>query len=280
MGNVLYINKPSGISSFDVCFKLRKVLGTKKIGHTGTLDPNATGVMVVLYENGTKANQFLVTDTKEYIAKVKLGIETDTLDIVGNIVKEEKCIMPNKETLIDCLNSFLGESKQVVPITSAVKVDGKRLYRYQLENKQVELPIRDINVYEIELLEIGDDYFTFRSKVSSGTYIRALMRDILAKLNLVGTLQDLKRTYVDTISINECDRLEDVLNGNYTSRDIYDILKRKYVTYNVTNKEDVVNGKRIKIDSNEEKLLMVYEDKVLAMYQKDGSEYKCLRGLL
>ena len=280
MGNVLYINKPAGISSFDVCFKLRRVLGTKKIGHTGTLDPNATGVMVVLYENGTKANQFLVTDTKEYIAKVKLGIETNTLDITGEVIKEGKCIMPNKEVLEECLNSFLGESKQVVPITSAVKVDGKRLYRYQLENKEVELPIRDINVYDIELLDINEDSFTFRSKVSSGTYIRALMRDILAKLDLIGTLQELERTYVDNISIDECDKLEDVLNGNYTSHDVYDILKRKYVSYEVTNKEDIINGKRVKVESCEDKLLMVYEGSVLAMYQKDGNEYRCLRGLL
>ena len=137
MGNVLYVNKPKNMTSFDVCFKLRKVLGTKKIGHTGTLDPNATGVMIVLYNNATKANQFLVTDSKEYITTVKLGIETDTLDIDGNIINQSSVQMPSKEELISCLNSFLGKSLQQVPISSAVKVDGKKLLEYQRQNIDV-----------------------------------------------------------------------------------------------------------------------------------------------
>ena len=280
MASVLYINKPKGISSFDVCFKLRRVLNTKKIGHTGTLDPNATGVMIVLYNNATKANQFLVTDTKEYIATVKLGIETDTLDIDGNVINTKECIMPSREDLTNALKCFLGESKQVVPITSAVKVDGKRLYKYQLENKEVELPVRDINVFNIELLDVNESEFIFKCKVSSGTYIRALTRDILAKLGLIGTLKDLVRTYVDDICIDECDKLEDVLNGKYTEHDLYDILKRKYPSYEVKDKKAIIDGKRIKIDSSETNLLMVYENELLAMYTKDNDEYKCVRGLL
>lgn len=280
MASVLYINKPKGISSFDVCFKLRRVLNTKKIGHTGTLDPNATGVMIVLFDNATKANQFLVTDSKEYIANVKLGIQTDTLDIDGNIINEKPCTMPDKDTLNKALNSFLGESKQVVPITSAVKVDGKRLYKYQLENKEVQLPVKDINVYSIELLDINDDEFSFKCRVSSGTYIRALVRDLLANLGLIGTLKDLKRTYVDDISIDECDKLVDVLNGEYRTHDLYDILSRKYHSYEVEDRKAIIDGKRIKIDSNETNLLITHNNQLLAMYTKDGSEYKCVRGLL
>ena len=108
MGNILFIDKPKGITSFDVCYRLRRVLGTKKIGHTGTLDPNATGVMIVLFDKATKANQFLVSDSKEYICEVKFGIETDTLDIDGNIINRQDFIMPDSKTISDVLLSFKG----------------------------------------------------------------------------------------------------------------------------------------------------------------------------
>jgi len=280
MGNVLYVNKPKGISSFDVCFKLRRVLNTKKIGHTGTLDPNATGVMIVLFNNATKANQFLVTDTKEYIACVKLGIETDTLDIDGEIINQKQCLMPSKELLIETLNSFLGTSKQVVPMTSAIKINGKKLYQYQLEGKTVELPIRDINVYTMELLDVNDECFSFKCKVSSGTYIRALARDILAKLNIIGTLIDLQRSKVDDIDITQCDSLEDILNGNYKTHDLYDVLSLRYKTVEVENEEPIINGRRIKIECSDNKVLIVKDKQALAIYEKDNDEYKCVRGLL
>ena len=109
------------MTSFDVCYRLRKVLGTKKIGHIGTLDPLASGVMIVLFDKATKANQFLVSDNKEYIAKVKFGIETDTLDIDGNVIKESPYSLSNKEKIIEVLKSFIGPGKQVVPMTSAAK---------------------------------------------------------------------------------------------------------------------------------------------------------------
>lgn len=280
MGNVLYVNKPKNMTSFDVCFKLRKVLGTKKIGHTGTLDPNATGVMVVLYNNATKANQFLVTDCKEYKTTVKLGIMTDTLDIDGNIIKEEKTFMPSKEILIDTLTSFLGKSMQQVPKTSAIKIDGKKLLEYQRQNIEVELPMREINVYSIELLNVYEDVFEFKVKVSSGTYIRALVRDILAKLNIIGTVLELQRTSVDNIDISMCDSLEDILNGNFSEHNLIEIMSSRYKTLEYSPIEDIINGKRIKLDINDDRVLIVKDGTLYALYEKDGNEYKCLRGLL
>lgn len=280
MGNVLYVNKPKNMTSFDVCFKLRKVLGTKKIGHTGTLDPNATGVMIVLYNNATKANQFLVTDSKEYITTVKLGIETDTLDIDGNIINQSSVQMPSKEELISCLNSFLGNSLQQVPITSAVKVDGKKLLEYQRQNIEVELPYREINVYSIKLLDINDDTFRFVVSVSSGTYIRALVRDILAKLNIIGTVLELERSKVDNIDISDCDSLEDILSGKYTTHDLLDVMSKRYIAVSYSPIEDIINGKRIKIDLDDDKVIIVKDNVLYAIYEKDGDEYKCLRGLL
>jgi len=280
MLNALFINKPSGITSFDVCFRLRKVLGTKKIGHTGTLDPLADGVMIVLFDKATKANQFLVTDNKEYIARVRLGIETDTLDIDGNVINETAYNLPDKDDLINVLDSFLGQSRQEVPLTSAISVNGKRLYQYQREGKEVELPIRDINVYEIKLLEIHEDGFSFKAKVSSGTYIRALVRDILKKLKLTGTLCSLTRTAVDNVTLDQCDALEDIEKGNYTLHNLYELLSVKYPLVDYENIDDIINGRSIKIDNNSDRILIVHDKEVLAVYDKNpDNSFSCVRGL-
>lgn len=279
MNSVLYINKPKGISSFDICYKLRKVLNTKRIGHTGTLDPNATGVMIILYNESTKAAQFLVSDTKEYKARVLFGIETDTLDIDGNILSKYEYTVPIKEDIVKVLETFKGKSKQIVPITSAKKINGKKLYKYQLEGKDVILPEIDINVFDIELEDIFDDGFSFRCTVSSGTYIRALVRDILKELNIKGTVSELCRTKIDDIDLSLCDDLDDVINGNYKQHDLLEVLLKRYKTYEIENVEDIKNGKRIKIDSNEEYLIILNKNELLAMYKKDGEEYKSARGL-
>ena len=279
MAEVLYVNKPSGISSFDVCFKLRKVLHTKKIGHTGTLDPNATGVMIVLFDKSTKANQFLVTDQKEYETRVLLGKETDSLDIDGNVLGEYKYEVPDENTLKKALNAFKGRSVQEVPITSAVSVDGKRLYQYQKEGKEVELPKREIEVFSIELLNIYEDGFSFLSRVSSGTYIRALVRDILSSLNLHGTVLSLKRTAVDDVRIEDCDELNDILEGNYHLHDLYDLLSKRYEVFEDFDEKDVLNGKKLLIESDQPRLLMAKNHEALAIYEKDGDLYRSLRGL-
>lgn len=279
MGKVIYLNKPKGLTSFDVCFKLRKVFNTKKIGHIGTLDPNATGVMVILIDNATKANQFLVSATKEYVAEVKIGIKTSTLDIDGEVTQEKAEIMPSKEKVICVLNSFLGKSIQTPPITSAIKVNGKKLYEYQREGKEVEIPKREIEVFNIELIDIKEDTFIFKTLVSSGTYIRSLMNDILDKLGIIGTLNNLERTKIDEIDISDCDSLDDVIDGNYHERNLYDLLSNRYEVIEYNNEKDILNGKRIKINSNKDEVLIVNEGKVLSIYKRDGLEYKCVRGL-
>jgi len=279
VANVLYINKPKGITSFDVCFKLRKVFGTKKIGHTGTLDPNATGVMIVLLDNATKANQFLVYDSKEYIAKVEIGYLTDTLDVDGNITEQKECTMPSKEEIINVMNSFVGKSKQLPPITSAIKVNGKKLYEYQREGKEVEIPLRDIEVFYIELIDLNESSFTFKTSVSSGTYIRALTRDILDKLGVIGTLTELERTKIDSVTVLECDKLEDILNGEFHDHSLYEVLSRKYETINFIDPRLAVNGRRLKLKTDKEKVLITSDKECIAIYEKDGDEYKCIRGL-
>lgn len=279
MKNVLYIDKPKGLTSFDVCYKLRKVLNTKSIGHTGTLDPNATGVMIVLFDKACKANQFLVSDTKDYIAEVEFGYLTDTLDVDGKVIEERAYEAPKKEDVLKVFEKYLGKSTQIPPITSAIKVDGKKLYEYQREGKEVEIPKREIEVFSLELISLDDQSLTFKTKVSSGTYIRALMRDILSDLGLIGTLKNLVRTKVDEVTLAECDRLEEVLKGNYTLHDTSDLLKSRYHTLECTKVEDIKNGKFVYYDSDEEKIAITYKGEVIAIYGKDGNKYRSIRGL-
>lgn len=276
---ILYIDKPKGLTSFDICFKLRKVLGTKKIGHTGTLDPNATGLMIILSDKDSKANQFLVSDNKEYIATCLLGIETDTLDIDGKVVNTKEEFMPDKEEIKNVLSSFLGESYQIPPMTSAIKKNGKKLYEYQREGIEVEIEPRKINIEEIELLDINDKTFSFRCKVSSGTYIRSLLKDILTKLNVIGTLSELRRTKINDIDVSKADKLEDVLEGRYTCQNLYDLLIKRYKEYVVSDPKDVLNGKRLYLKSNENELLITYNKQCLAIYVKEKNYYVSKRGL-
>lgn len=279
MNNILFVDKPAGISSFDVCFKLRKILNTRKIGHTGTLDPNATGVMIVLYEKATKANQFLVSDSKEYYTRVLLGINTDTLDIDGNIIEEREYILPEKNELETVFMQFTGDLKQEVPITSAVRVNGERLYRYQQKKQEVQLPVRNVHVYSLHLDQIFPDGFSFNCKVSSGTYIRALVRDMLRQLDLPGTVAELRRTAIDHVKIEDCDPLDQILKGNYRSHNLLELLSNRYETIKLDDLTDVRNGKPLRLEGHKEEILISDGKEAVAIYQKKEGLYRCVRGL-
>ena len=280
MNGILYVDKPKGMTSFDLCRKLRRVFGTKKTGHTGTLDPNATGVMIVLGGSATKAAQFLVHDRKEYIAEVKLGISTDTLDFDGNVLEERSGQKYEKEALIEVLKSYLGKSKQIPPMTSAIKVDGKKLYEYQRQGKEVDVEKRDIEVYSLELIDTAEDSFTFRTEVSSGTYIRALVRDILNDLGMIGTLKELRRMKAGNVDISMCQSLEEILNTGGHLHDVFDVLSGMYPVYSYEPQSDILNGKKIHIECEEDMVLIADNGEALAMYEKDGDVYRCVRGLL
>ena len=281
MSKILYIDKPKGITSFDLCFKLRKVFNTKKIGHTGTLDPNATGLMVCLIDGASKTNQFLVSANKEYIATVKLGIRTDSEDIDGNILEEKEEVMPSFELIVETIKSFIGKSEQIPPMASAIKVNGKKLYEYMRNNETVELKPRPIEVFSIELLDVADNTFTISCKVTSGTYIRTLVQDILKKLGVIGTLSDLRRTAIDDISLDEADTLEEVLNGNYHAHSIHEVLSKYYEVYVAGDAKAIKDGKPLKYHSEANEILCVDGDNTaLAIYRKENGVYRCVRGLL
>ena len=167
---VLVVNKPSMLTSRDVVNKISNIFDTKKVGHNGTLDPLAEGVLVVTINKATKINELLISTEKEYIATVKMGLKTDTLDITGMILATSN-LRTTKDELENLFQKFPREYFQEVPKYSAVKIEGKKLYEYARENKEIELPKRLVTIKELELLDFREDTFTFRTVVSKGTYI-------------------------------------------------------------------------------------------------------------
>ena len=280
MDGVLVVYKEKNMTSYDVVSRVGKILGTKKIGHTGTLDPLATGVLILCVGKATKLVQILSADTKEYIAGITLGTLTDTLDIEGNILKEEN-VNFNKDQIIDAINSLKGKYIQEVPIYSAVKVNGKKLYEYARENIDVELPKREVEIFNIELLDepIYKDnkiYFNIKCKVSKGTYIRALANDIARKLNTIGIMNSLKRIKQGNVDINECYSLENIKNNDFVVRPIDYILKDYY---EVKMDDDlyfkIKNGVSISNNYNKDLVKFTYNDKVVALYKNVNNELKC-----
>ena len=264
MNGILVVNKPIDYTSRDVVNKIGGILKTKKVGHTGTLDPIATGVLVVCIGNTTKLCELLTSEYKEYIATIKLGIKTDTL---GTII-ETKDYNVSENQIKETLNTFLGTSIQTTPIYSAVKVNGKKLYEYAREGKQVELPKREINITNIELLSYKDDEIIFKTTVSKGTYIRALIDDICTKLNTVGTMSNLQRTKQGNFSIEDSYTIEDIQSGNCKLLSIEESLTNlEQITINEELYNQVKNGSIIDKTFNNDIACLNYNGKIVAIYQ-------------
>lgn len=277
MDGIIVINKPKGITSREVVNKVCKLLNTKKVGHTGTLDPIATGVLVLCVGKATKLVETLTSNDKEYVATVKLGILTDTLDTDGTII-EKKCVNLDKNKLVNVLNSFIGTYNQEVPIYSAVKINGKKLYEYARAKKEVTIPKRMVEIKKIKLIEFGNDYYKFKVTVSKGTYIRSLIKDINDKLGVIGVMSDLVRTKQGKFSINNSYTLENMENNNYNVLTITDVLKdENCVIISNTLFEKVKNGALINNEYNTSMITFIYNDSVIAIYKiydKDKSKLK------
>ena len=213
MQGFLLINKPSGMTSFAVCAALRRITGERRIGHTGTLDPMATGVLPVFIGRPTSLCDYLLCADKRYTARVKLGIATDTDDITGNIIKESKPVTDIK-VIKQTLESFVGTQQQFPPIYSAIKKDGVALYKLARKGQEVEVAAREITVHSITLLSDVNEHAEFDIDVvcSKGTYIRSLCRDIGEKLGCYATLSKLERTKTGSFTLDECVSL-DILNS-------------------------------------------------------------------
>ena len=277
MNGVLVINKPINMTSRDVVNIVGKTFNTKKIGHTGTLDPIAEGVLVLCIGKATKLVDIITSNDKEYIATVKLGILTDTLDITGNIIKQEN-VNIKKDALEVTLKSFIGEYNQEVPIYSAVKINGKKLYEYARENKKVELPKRKVTIKNIELISLNKDEYKFKVLVSKGTYIRSLIKDINDKLGIIGSMSNLVRTKQGEFDINDSYTLLDIKNNNYKLLDIIDVIhniNKIEIDNELYNK--IKNGQIIDKINKCDIIAFIYKNDLVAIYktyEKDDTKLK------
>lgn len=277
MNGILIINKPKDYTSRDIVNIISKKLNTKKVGHTGTLDPLATGVLVVPIGRALKISELLTSDKKEYIAEVILGYETDMLDITGTETKRNK---PNitEEELKKVLNTYVGKYFQQVPMYSAVKVGGRKLYEYARKNEQITPPSKEVEIYSLELLK-GPKFledtieFTIKCEVSKGTYIRSLIRDIAYSLNTYGTMKNLIRTKQGPFSLEDSNTLEDLETNNYKILTIKEALPNiKTLTIEEPLLTKVKNGMVLDKFFEEDKVLLLDKSgKEIAIYTDCGN---------
>lgn len=282
MNGIIVLNKEKNYTSRDIVNIACKCLNTKKVGHTGTLDPLATGVLILCIGSATKLVEIITSNDKEYIAEVKLGIETDTLDITGKILKQQETIK-SKNEIVSVLNRMKKTYLQEVPIYSAIKVNGKKLYEYARENKEVILPKKKVEIKNLELITepiFKDGITTFKIKcsVSKGTYIRCLIRDIAYELGTIGTMSELTRTKQGIYDINDCNTLDQMKTGNYQLHTIDDILKNfKQVEINNELYNKVKNGALIENPYKENVVVLKKENKVIAIYKKYDKNNELLK---
>ena len=210
MDGIILINKEKGVTSRDVVNIVCKRLNTRRVGHTGTLDPIATGLMVLCIGEGLKLVELLTNHDKDYIAKVKIGIKTDIYDVTGNVIEENNNYNINQSVLTKVLDSFNGEYLQEVPIYSSIKVNGKKLYEYARSGEEVELPKHLVKISNMKLISFDNDSFTFSVTVSSGTYIRSLINDIGNKLGIPMTMEELERTRVGRYELKDANAIDDI----------------------------------------------------------------------
>lgn len=287
MDGIINVNKPLGITSHDVVYRLRKILGIKKIGHTGTLDPDAEGVLPMCIGRGTKLAEELTAKEKQYLAELTLGIVTDTQDISGEVLKRNEVSL-SEEEIRDAIMSFVGDIEQIPPMYSAIKVDGKKLYELAREGKTVELVPRPVTIFAIDIksIDLGSDKVTFLVDCSKGTYIRTLCHDIGKKLGCGGVMSALKRTRSGDFKIEDAFTLEEIeekaKNNDFSFLIGIDEVLSHYdkVVLADRNARRLCNGIGVKLNGIEdEKIFRVYDEqgKFLALCTIFGGKVKVLR---
>ena len=261
MDGIILIDKPKGVTSHDIVYKVKKLLN-EKVGHTGTLDPNATGVLPLLVGRGTKLSKYLINHDKTYIVTLKLGEKTDTADSEGKVIKKKEVSKEvfSKEKLLQTFSNFTGKILQIPPIYSAIKVNGKKLYEYARKGQEVEIKPRQIEIYKISLIEINQiaNTIEFEVSCSKGTYIRSLCEDIAKELNTVGYMKELRRVQVgeflikDSITVEDLQKNED--NKDFILSHFIDLQKyfAKFRIIELSQEEarKFLNG--VKLSSNKE----------------------------
>lgn len=276
MDGIILINKAKNCTSNNVVNKVKHILN-EKTGHIGTLDPNATGLLPILVGKGTKLSQYLINHDKEYEVELKLGIKTDTADLEGKII-EEKEVADNlleKEKVLDVLNGFIGKQKQVPPMYSAIKVNGKKLYEYARKNVQIELEAREIEIYEIKLGTINqkENTITFTVHCSKGTYIRSLCEDIAQRLGTIGYMKELNRTKVGIFNIENSISVEELEQNKNNPEELnkYIIpIERIFINIYGNNNCISLNDRKLGLFSNGVKLTYDLSEGLYRIYNSKG----------
>jgi tRNA pseudouridine55 synthase len=264
---IVNVYKGKDFTSFDVVAKLRGIFGQRKIGHTGTLDPDATGVLPICLGNGTKVVELLMDHDKEYVAELLLGVKTDTLDIGGEVLEKRDASGITEEQVRDVIKNFIGEIDQVPPMYSAIKVNGQKLCNLARKGQVVEREARKVTVHEIEILDIKLPVIKMRVHCSKGTYIRTLCDDIGEKLGCGGCMQSLERTRVgifgkeDALTLDEIQKLKDEdrlseivrpvdgLFEEYPKMVVTEEALKKLENGNVLADDDYVNSNTVNVQS-------------------------------
>ena len=274
MDGIIVLNKEKNCTSRDVINKLNHILNTKKIGHTGTLDPIAEGVLVCAIGKYTKLVPLITSYDKVYIAEIKLGLKTDTLDITGNILEEKEVNIP-KDNIINTFLNFPKSYMQTVPKYSAIKINGHKLYEYARNNIDIELPKRLVNIYSLELISFHNNIIKFKAHVSKGTYIRSLIQDICSNINTIGTMLSLTRIKQGNFNINNSYTINDIINNNYKLLKVEEFLDYPHLYLDAITLKKVRNGANIpNINNYKDKVLCFYNNKVIAIYIKENNYLK------
>ena len=276
MDGIILINKAKNCTSNNVVNKVKHILN-EKTGHIGTLDPNATGLLPILVGKGTKLSQYLINHDKEYEVVLKLGIKTDTADLEGKIIEDKEVPdhLLEKEKVLAVLNGFIGKQKQVPPMYSAIKVNGKKLYEYARKNVQIELEAREIEIYEIKLGTINqkENTITFTVHCSKGTYIRSPCEDIAQRLGTIGYMKELNRTKVGIFNIENSISVEELEQNKNNPEELnkYIIpIERIFINIYGNNNCISLNDRKLGLFSNGVKLTYGLSEGLYRIYNSKG----------
>ena len=278
--NFYFINKPKTWTSQDLCTKFKKIYNFDKVGHSGTLDPNAEGAMLIATNKYTKLFDYISNKEKTYVVKSLFGYDSETLDIDSEFKKIHNINLNQiKEEFSEAVNNKLGESFQIPPKYSAIKVKGKRLYKYAREGTEIDIPKRKINVKEIEILSLNNEKAEIKVKVSEGTYIRTLISDIAKDINTFGIVSELKRISIGNIDINHISYINDIKKLDHktipnplSQNEIIDLPILK------VNENDLINIKNGELMNNDlfktkETYILEYDGNVVATYVPFNEKY-------
>ena len=278
--NFYLLDKPKTWTSQDLCTKLKKNFNFKKVGHSGTLDPNADGLMLLATNGYTKLFDYISNTNKTYKVIAMLGYSSPTLDVDSEITKHDDISTEQlKPQIQEFLTNLVGESTQTPPIYSAIKVKGKRLYKYARQNQDVEIPDRKIFVERTELLEVLDNKATFEITVSKGTYIRSIVQQLGEYLNTYAIVDTLTRTAVGNLNINHKNLNTNVEAINHNSKimslDWAEVINLPKIELDVEMNETIKNGQLLprKMFSNEENYIISIENNIVAIYTPFNEKY-------